>query len=107
LRIHDVAALDHGQRVAERETCDLRDDLVVIASGLVLRQVTGEKEMDALVREPGRGEDRSQAGERRRVQPRLLAPLSRGARLGRLARPVEHPGRKLPDEAAGGVPELT
>ena len=49
LPIHDVAALDHGQGVAEREARDLRDDLIVLPSGLLLGQATGEKEMDALV----------------------------------------------------------
>src|SRR5262245_15691168 len=106
LGVDDLAPADHGQRLGQGHAGDLRDDLVVVACDLRLRQAVRHEEVDALVREAGRREDGSEGRQRPCAQPGLLAQLPGRARLRRLVRIVEHASRQLPDEAARGVPEL-
>src|SRR5437667_4933136 len=61
---------------------------------------------DALVTEPGRGEDGSEVRELARLDACLLGQLARRARAGRLVGRVEDARRQLPDVAAGGVAVL-
>ena len=71
-----------------------------------LAQVLREEQVDALVGEARRGQDGRQVREAFGAQAGLLEQLTAGAGGRRLVRLVQHAGRQLPDESAGGVAEL-
>src|SRR5262249_48920547 len=106
LRVDDLAAPDHRECLEERPARDLRDHLVRLVALVGVDEAAGEEEVDALVAEPGRREDRPEVAELARVEARLLAQLARGAALGGLARRVEDTGGQLPDVPPRPVPGL-
>src|SRR5216117_3604877 len=89
LPVHDLAAPDHGERLGERQTGDLGDHLVGLVPLLRLAEPARQEEVDALVAEAGRGEDRPQVRELACLDARLLGQLARRARARRLAGRVE------------------
>ena len=103
LRVAELAAPDHLERARERHL-DHLDHLVGLVAHRHRLEVEGGEEVDHLVGEARRGQDRAERLEPAGAAAGLLLELVPRADVGRVA--VELAGRHLPDRAARRVAEL-
>src|SRR6185503_20921556 len=102
----DLAAPDHLERLWQRTARHLGDHLVRLVPMRSLLEAPRQEEMDALVAEARRGEDRTQRAQLGGGEAGLLPELACGADLRALVGRVEDAGRQLPHPAARRVPVL-
>src|SRR5258705_4091124 len=89
LPVNDLAAADHGERLAHRNAPDLGDHLVRLVRMAGLAQASREEKMDALVAEARCREDGPELVEILGLDAGLLTQLTRGAVTRRLVGPED------------------